>query len=147
MQKNIIDFHDTLYTQIGEWVNSNEGKRNKWANYLRYTPEILTLLCSLSTDKKVSIEMKAKLAGALAYFIAPIDLIPEGLLGPGGFTDDITVAALVIKSIINESGEKLVKKNWTGTEIDVIYLIDNIINDAEDMVGKKIYKQLKKMFS
>ena len=146
MQKNIIDFHDMLFTQISEWVNSNDGKRNKWTKYLRYTPEILTLLCNLSTDKNVSVEMKAKLAGALAYFIAPIDLIPEGLHGPGGFIDDIAVAALVIKSIIKENGENIVAENWTNTEIDINYLIDNITSDAEKMVGKKIYKQLKKMF-
>lgn len=145
MEKDINDFHDMLSTQISEWVNSNEGKRNKWTKYLRYTPEILTLLCSLSIDKKVPVDERAKLAGALAYFIAPIDLIPEGLIGPSGYTDDITVAALVLNSIITKTGEILVKTHWTNNEIDIAYLIDGILSDAEKMVGKIIYNQLKKM--
>tara|TARA_B100002003_G_scaffold195566_1_gene185472 strand:+ start:91 stop:534 length:444 start_codon:yes stop_codon:yes gene_type:complete len=145
MKKDIVDFHDMLSAQISEWVNSNDGKRNKWTKYLRYTPEILTLLCSLSIDKKVPVDERAKLAGALAYFIAPIDLIPEGLIGPSGYTDDITVAALVLNSIITKTGENLVKTHWTNNEIDIVYLIDGILTDAEKMVGEIIYTQLKKI--
>jgi|TARA_B100000315_G_scaffold4936_1_gene4984 uncharacterized membrane protein YkvA (DUF1232 family) len=145
MEKDIKDFHDMLFTQISEWVNSKKGKRNKWSKYLRYTPEILTLLCSLSIDKKVPVDERAKLAGALAYFIAPIDLIPEGLIGPSGYTDDITVAALVLNSIITKTGENIVKTHWTNNEIDIVYLIDGILTDAVKMVGEIIYTQLKKI--
>lgn len=37
-------------------------------------------------------------AGALAYFVMPVDLIPDALLGPG-FLDDAAVIAFVVRAL------------------------------------------------
>lgn len=38
----------------------------------------------------------------IAYIASPIDLIPEGLLGPLGFADDAALVAYLLKRIINK---------------------------------------------
>lgn len=46
----------------------------------------------------ISIQDKALIVGALGYLIAPIDLIPDLLLGIG-FVDDIAALTIVIKKL------------------------------------------------
>ena len=46
--------------------------------------------------------------GALAYFVSPIDAIPDFLF-PFGFTDDVTVIGLVVASL---SGELARFREW-----------------------------------
>lgn len=52
--------------------------------------------CAL--DPQTPFRAKAMLLGALAYFILPIDAIPDFILG-AGFTDDAAVLALAIKVV------------------------------------------------
>lgn len=61
------------------------------------------LLYSMVTDKKFKINKTAyfAIAGALAYVILPIDVIPDFIPGVG-FIDDIFVVGIVMKSISDE---------------------------------------------
>jgi uncharacterized membrane protein YkvA (DUF1232 family) len=43
-----------------------------------------------ATDAKTPLKVKGTLFGALAYFILPLDVIPDVILGLG-FTDDLAV--------------------------------------------------------
>jgi uncharacterized membrane protein YkvA (DUF1232 family) len=49
-------------------------------------------------DRQTPFRAKAILLGALAYFVLPIDAIPDFILGLG-FTDDLTVIATAIAMI------------------------------------------------
>jgi len=49
-------------------------------------------------DRVTPVRAKAVLLGALAYFILPLDAIPDVILGLG-FTDDLTVIATAIAMI------------------------------------------------
>jgi uncharacterized membrane protein YkvA (DUF1232 family) len=51
-----------------------------------------------ATDPTTDFKVKATLLGALAYFILPIDVIPD-MLPVIGFTDDAAVLALAIKTV------------------------------------------------
>jgi uncharacterized membrane protein YkvA (DUF1232 family) len=48
-------------------------------------------------DPRTPLRAKATLLGALVYFIAPVDVIPDVLAG-FGFTDDFAVLMLAIRS-------------------------------------------------
>lgn len=39
--------------------------------------------------------------GAIIYFVAPIDLIPDALIGIG-FVDDVAVVSMVVRAVRNE---------------------------------------------
>mgnify|MGYP006267283427 CR=1 FL=1 len=49
-------------------------------------------------DSKTPIKVKAWLAAALAYFIMPIDVIPDWIFGLG-FTDDLAVIVFVLRQL------------------------------------------------
>ena len=49
-------------------------------------------------DPKTSLKTKALLAAALAYFIMPIDVIPDWFFGLG-FTDDLAVIVTVLRQL------------------------------------------------
>jgi uncharacterized membrane protein YkvA (DUF1232 family) len=86
-------------------------------------PDLFHLLCKLSIDKEVPAKEKAKLAGAIAYFVSPVDLIPEALVGAIGYLDDIAVASYVINSIIKNTNPGVVTKHWAGDK-DVLELVE-----------------------
>jgi len=138
------DFYQDLRKRMHEWLGSEEGKSNKWAEYLMFAPDLFHLLCKLSIDKDVPVKEKAKLAGAIAYFISPLDLIPEAITGPVGYIDDIALAAYVLNSIVNKTNPDVLRRHWAGDE-DVLVAIQHILQVAENMVGKGLWNKLKKV--
>jgi uncharacterized membrane protein YkvA (DUF1232 family) len=57
------------------------------------------LLYYILQDKNVPLKHKAAIAGALGYFILPLDLIPD-LVPLLGFSDDLAALAACIKFMI-----------------------------------------------
>lgn len=103
------------------------------------------LLCKLAFDPDVPVTEKAKLAAAIAYFVSPLDLIPEALVGPIGYIDDIAIAVLVLNSILNNTSKEVVMRNWVGDR-DIVQLIQEIIKVADEMVGSGLWKKIKESF-
>ena len=136
-----LDFYQTLRRKIKDW-ETKEGANHKWAEYILLAPDLFHLLCKLAIDKEVPTKEKAMLAGAIAYFISPIDVIPEGIIGPAGYVDDIALAAFVLNSIITNCDEELVLKYWAGEE-DLLDLIKRILKAADEMVGKGVWRKAK----
>ncbi|CAM4423962.1 DUF1232 domain-containing protein [Paenibacillus alkaliterrae] len=82
----------TKYVQEGFWA-----KAKRYAAKVPFTKEVVTLYyCSI--DPKTPISAKVTAVGALAYWILPIDLIPD-FLPVVGFVDDATAVLIAYKSI------------------------------------------------
>ncbi|TYO95344.1 YkvA family protein [Desulfallas thermosapovorans] len=137
-----MDFYQNLRVKIKKWLDSKSGADNKWAEYILLAPDIFHLLYKLTLDKDVYVADKAKLAAAIAYFISPVDLIPEALLGPAGYVDDLALAAYVLNRIINNTDPEVVRRNWAG-DGDVLEVIQSILRVADKMVGSGLWKKLK----
>lgn len=60
------------------------------------TELVAAYFCAL--DGKTPLRVRGTLLAALAYFVLPLDIIPDFILGLG-FTDDITVLATAIGAI------------------------------------------------
>lgn len=138
------DYYKRLRRQISEWLDSEDGKTHQWSEYLLAAPDLFHLLWKLSTDPEVPASDKAKLAGALAYFISPIDLVPEAFFGPIGFVDDIALAAYVLNGIVNHTDPEVVRRHWAG-ERDILELIKQILATADQMLGSGAWKKLKRL--
>ncbi len=138
------DFYHDLRAKFKTWIHSDEGKNHKWSEYLLAAPDLFHLLCKLSIDKDVPIKEKAKLAGAIAYFVSPIDLVPEAIVGPIGYVDDISLAAYVLNQIVNNTDPEVIKRHWAG-EGDVLELIQAILEKADKMVGAGLWGKLRNM--
>ncbi len=145
MDEQHLDYYQHIRFKINEWLKSKKGSKNKWAEYILLAPDLFHLLCKLSIDKNVLVSDKAKLAGVIAYFIYPLEIIPELLVGPAGYVDDIALTAYVLNSVINNTEPEVVRRHWAG-EGDVLEAIQSILAMADQMVGSGLWKKLKSKF-
>ena len=139
-----LDFYEKLRLKIVNWLDTKTGRENKWADYLLLVPDFFYLLIKLATDDDVPSHEKAKLILAIAYFISPIDLLPEAFLGPIGYLDDLALSAFVLNGIINNVSPEIVQKYWSG-DGEVLLLIKGIIAKADEMIGSGLWKKIKKV--
>ncbi|HEX3011661.1 MAG TPA: DUF1232 domain-containing protein, partial [Syntrophomonadaceae bacterium] len=123
-----------------------EGKKTEWADFLMLAPDLFHLLCKLAIDPEVPAAEKAKLAGAIVYFIFPVDLLPEALIGPLGYADDIAVAAWVLNNMLNRLDQEIIIRHWAG-EGQILELLQNIIAQADRMIGSGLWAKIKRRFS
>ena len=134
------DFYRKLRERMRGWLRKN-GKEHKWAEYLLFAPDLFYTLVKLMTDPDVPTAKKVKVGAAIAYFVSPIDLVPEGVVGPVGYIDDIVLAAYVLNDIINDVSEDVVKRNWPGDD-DVLEVIKKILDVASNILGVKLLERL-----
>lgn len=139
------DFYQSLRGKMKDWLASEEGKDYKWAEYVMFAPDLFHLLVKLSLDKDVPTPEKVKLGGAIAYFVSPVDFIPEALLGPIGYADDIAVAAWVLNSIVNDTDPEIINRHWAG-DGEVLDLIQKILKAADSMIGSGLWAKIKGKF-
>jgi uncharacterized membrane protein YkvA (DUF1232 family) len=139
------DFYQKLRKDVKNWISKNLDKENKWTDYVLASPDLFHLLCKLSVDKDVPSNKKIKLVAGIAYFISPIDLLPEAFLGAVGYLDDIAVAAYILNELVNEVDPQIIRKHWAG-EQDILDLIKTILGNADSMIGSKLWKRIKKRF-
>ena len=78
-----------------------------------FVPDLFHLLIKTVTDAGVD-KKESCIKASIAYFVLPMDLMPEGLLGFGGYLDDVVLATFVVNTIINKLGPDVVEKHWTG---------------------------------
>ena len=138
------DFYQKIRKQIQEWGATEKGQSYKWGRWILLAPDLFHLLIRLVADPEVSSMDKAKLVVAIAYYISPIDLIPELFLGPPGFLDDIVVASYALNSIINHTDPAFLRKYWAG-EQDILHVVQSIIINADQMLGSGLMKKIRKM--
>jgi uncharacterized membrane protein YkvA (DUF1232 family) len=138
------DFYRTLRQRVRRWTASAEGRANPWAEYVLLAPDLFHLLCSLALDPEVPRSAKARLAAAIVYFVSPVDLLPEALLGPVGYLDDVALAAYVLNGIVNRTRPEVLERHWVGDR-DVLEVVQKILATADRMVGSGLWKKLKKV--
>lgn len=78
----------------------NHGFWPKVRRVARRIPFLDQLLAAYycTLDPKTPLQAKAVLMGALAYFVLPVDVIPDFIVG-FGYTDDAAVLYAAIKSV------------------------------------------------
>lgn len=82
-------------------ANDEENvRRDFWKTFrkaLRYIPFSSELVAAYycALDSKTPFHVRATLLAALAYFVMPLDLVPDFIFGLG-FSDDITVLAATL---------------------------------------------------
>jgi len=136
------DFYYKLRAKINAYLEKHD---TPYADYLLLAPDLFHLLVKLSIDKRVPSEKKVKFVAVIAYFISPIDIMPEMLLGPIGYFDDIALTAYVINQYINETDAAIVRELWAGDQ-DILTLIKNIIAAADKFIGSGLWKKIRRRF-
>jgi uncharacterized membrane protein YkvA (DUF1232 family) len=80
---------------------------------MREIPNFLRLLYGLITDTRVSNVDKLLVAGAIAYVLMPMDLVPD-FIPFIGEVDDVFVIVMALQRLISNAGRAVVADHWMG---------------------------------
>src|SRR5436305_13799483 len=89
------------------------GARRTVMYYIRQLPRYLRLLSGLVTDRRVSVVDKLLVAGAIAYIVMPIDLIPD-FIPFFGEIDDVYLLLTALQRLIANAGRGVLLEHWRG---------------------------------
>jgi len=138
----LLSFYDRLRERILAGLERRGGRlADATVRALLLVPDVFILLVRLALDKEVPAQARMMIGGALAYFVLPIDLMPEALLGAGGFLDDLVLATAVLAQAFSGELEPYARRHWSGSE-DLRVVIQDISYAAENLLGTKVYSRL-----
>jgi len=140
------NFYEKLRTKLHKWAESKDGQKSKWVEYVLLLPDFAYLLGALLLDPEIPIKHKAKLGMVIAYIISPLDLLPEGIIGPAGYVEDVALAAYVVNQLLNHVDNAVVMRHWKGDR-DLLEVIRHIIEVTDEMVGSGLWQKVKAMFN
>ncbi|WCN36966.1 YkvA family protein [Aneurinibacillus uraniidurans] len=137
-------FYDRLRSKIEGYMREKmgTGTSDKLTPYLLLAPDLFVLLARLAKDDRVPLRSKSIALLAAVYFMSPLDIIPEVLLGPVGFADDIVLAVMALNKILVEVDEKIIEEHWNGDK-SIIGVIRDVLAKADSLVGTKRLQMLK----
>ena len=145
----LLSFYDRLREKIIHVVEKRrEGRGGKLTEgavrALLLVPDVFILLARLALDKNVPASTRALIGGALAYFVLPVDLLPEAILGGAGYLEDLVLATAVLSQAFGGDLEPSARKHWSGSE-DLRVVIRDISETAQSLLGQNLYDRLRKL--
>jgi uncharacterized membrane protein YkvA (DUF1232 family) len=119
------------------------GAKRTVMYYVKQFPAYLRLLGGLLTDKRVAMLDKLLVAGALAYIIMPIDLIPD-FIPFFGEIDDLYLLIFSLQRLISNSGRSVLLSHWSGAAEDLADLnLRGAISAAAFFLPRRIRRRLR----
>ena len=79
-------------------------------------------------------------AAALAYFVSPIDVIPD-VLGGLGWLDDLYVALLVVNSLLTSVDGEVLERYWLG-DGDLILKARELVARLDEKLGSGAIRRI-----
>jgi uncharacterized membrane protein YkvA (DUF1232 family) len=143
-QERAERFYDRVRSRIQRYVERKGVAVEKSAEFLLLVPDVFILLWRLVNDRRVSGKSKVLLGSGIAYYIFPIDLIPEAFVGPIGYLDDLVFAVFILNRILGDTDAELLRAHWPGSD-DVLAMIQKVLGAAESLVGTPMVERIKKM--
>lgn len=137
-------FYDRIRASIERFVAKQGKVAGKTTEFLLLVPDVFILLWRLVTDARVSGKDKVLIGSALAYFVFPFDIIPEGLVGPMGYLDDLVFGAFVLHKVLGNTDAEVLRAHWSGRQ-DVLASITRVLDAAENLVSSDVMAKIRKM--
>ena len=128
------DFYDTL-------VENLDGYEGEYAYFINCGPNLFNLLCDLLSQKEISRDMRLEISAAIAYYVAPDDIIPEEIYGPYGYIDDIFISVYVLWKIAKEFGYDFLQNLWKH-DTDVKQVMDDCYDNSLELLEDKVHAVL-----
>lgn len=119
------------------------GAKRTVMYYIRQLPAYVRLLGGLLSDKRVSMVDKLIVAGAIAYIVMPIDLIPD-FIPFFGEVDDLFVLILALQRLVERAGRDVLLDHWSGDPSDLADLnLRGALTAAAFFLPKRIRRRLR----
>lgn len=143
-QEHATRFYDRIRRSIHSTMEKKGRAVEKMGEFLLLVPDVFILLWRLAKDSRVTGKDKVLLGSALAYFIVPFDFMPEALIGPIGYLDDLVFAVYTLNKILTSTSEDAVREHWSGSE-DVLAMMQRVLRAADSLIGTDVFNKVKKM--
>lgn len=137
-------FYDRIRSSIRKYVEKKGTAVGKTASFLLLVPDVFILLWRLANDPRIQGKDKVLLGSGVAYFLFPLDLVPEAIFGPIGYLDDLVLAVFILNRMLGGADEALIREHWSGDE-DVLDMIRRVLASADGLVSTDLLKQIKKI--
>lgn len=108
MKEHLKDFYDTL-------VENLDAYDGEYDAFIDNGPSLFKLLCDI-LEQDIPKDLRKDVCGAIAYYVIPMDVIPEQIYGPHGYIDDVFLSVYVLKLVVNECGYDFIQKIWDKSE-------------------------------
>ena len=119
------------------------GAKRTVMYYVKQFPAYLRLLAGLLTDRRVAMLDKLLVAGAMAYIIMPIDLIPD-FIPFFGEIDDLYLLIFALQRLIANAGRSVLLSHWSGAAEDLADLnLKAAISAAAFFLPRRIRRRLR----
>lgn len=118
MKEYLKDYYDTLI----ENLNTYKGE---YDSFINHGPSLYKLLCDI-LEQDISQDLRKDICGAIAYYVIPMDVIPEHIYGPQGYVDDVFLSVHVLKRVADEHSYEFIQKIWNKP-----YDIKEVMDECE----------------
>lgn len=119
------------------------GAKRTVMSYIAELPRFLRLLWGLIRDSRVEIVDKLLVAGAIAYILTPIDLIPD-FIPFLGEVDDIYLLVLSIRRLIQNAGRSVLLSHWSGDPADLRDMnLERVLLAAAFFLPRRVRRRLR----
>lgn len=136
-------FYDRMRESIRRYLENKGSVAGTTSEYLLLAPDVFVLLWRLVNDSRVNAKNKVMLGSGLAYYLFPLDIMPEAFLGPIGYLDDLVFAVYLLNKMLADTDPAILREHWSGRD-DVLASIQKVLNAADKLVGKDILGKLKR---
>ena len=138
----LLSFYDRLRRRIERTLERRGGKLGQGAaSALLLVPDVFVLMLRLAMDKDVPKSTRTVLASTLAYFVLPLDLMPEGVIGPTGYLDDLVLALSVLSRTFGKELEPYAEKYWSGSQ-PLRGVLSDVLTSADRLLGSNLYDRV-----
>jgi len=139
----LLSFYDRLRGKIEAYLSQRGGAGDKVADVLLLVPDVFVFLLRLLLDPEVPKAKRALIGSALAYFVLPVDLLPEAFVGPAGFVDDLVLALAVLSQSFGTDLEPWARKYWSGSQ-NLRKVLRDVLQSAHGLLGTDLHGRLRK---
>ena len=143
----LFSFYDRLRDRVAATVERRGGRLGRpAADALLLVPDVFVLLVRLALDRQVPPGVRSLIGGALAYFVLPFDLLPEGLIGGAGFLDDLVLATAVLSQALSPAMEARAERYWSGRQ-ELRQVLQDVIGAAHSLLGENLFGKLRALLA
>lgn len=126
----MIDFELQVQQDVYEY-------QGEYQELITCAPQFYRLLTNILDDPDLPGRLRPLILVALAYFLTPVDIISEDLIGPRGYLDDIFLTAFIADYVQKELGsDAILVRSWEG-QGSISEIIQKIFHQEKELIGDK----------
>lgn len=127
-------FYDRLRSRIHAYLERGGRLVEAAGDFLLLVPDVFILLWRLANDARVSGKNKVLLGSGIAYFVFPFDIVPEAIVGPIGYLDDLVFGVYILNKMLADTDAAILQEHWSGHH-DLLESIQKVLRSADSLLA------------